>query len=134
MSWATARTRKATTPCSWWTREGVLKPFEQAGALLWPKELLEVIQDSRAQSEQRYQMATAGDVKLDTLYYRKHETQDAGVLAHGTTYDCFVVCRTDEKPAWLEKAKARIRKELEGQREGIQKQLDTIDNALERLQ
>lgn len=114
------------------TREGVLKPFEKAGAVLWPQELLDAVRESsEPDPTNAFQMITSDDVQLDTLYYRKHPNYSASKGHLG--FDCFVVCRSTEKRQWLSQAKDKIRSELTMIRSSMQYQLDKVEDALSEL-
>jgi hypothetical protein len=113
------------------TREGILKPFEIDGAIHWPQELLDAVRDSTDDPTQPFQMITADDVQLDTLYYRKHPSYSNGQAHLG--FDCFVACRTGERSRWLIQAKEKIRGELTLIKEAMQSQLDKVTDALHQI-
>ena len=107
------------------TREGVLRPLEQSGAALWPRELLDVITDMRHGSEEdgSFQYTSVNDVHLDTLYFRKQRSPHT---ENRLVYQCFVVCHTADRAAWLKSAKQHIRSKLDAELAELTQQTETL--------
>lgn len=116
------------------SRDGVLKPFEKSGAVMWPQSLLDAVTASLNQQPHAdpmsYQVATADDVKLDTLYLNRQ--RDHSGQSHDT-FECYVVCKSENRQEWLGHAKDVIRSEVVSVRSQWAAQLETLDDALMQL-
>lgn len=110
--------------------EGALQPLGQGADALWPQALLDAVQTSPDFSDAGYRRATARDVRLDTPYRR---TRAEGTPQGNTLFECFVVCRTDERPRWLRHAKTHLREGLQAGRDALQSAMTHLDTALTKI-